>query len=339
MEVDLDRAQPVKILCVDDDPSIRETLSAALAEDGYAVACARDGQEAVREFQAGGVDLVVLDLGLPDKDGLAVCRELKALAGSFLPVLFLTARSDVETMTWLLDQGGDDFCAKPFLFEELLSRIRVLLRVRERERRLERRTEVLERTSLLDPLTGLGNRRAFDEALKREWSRSSRSGEPLALLVADVDRFKAVNDRFGHLAGDDVLRAVASAILGAVREGDQAFRFGGEELAVLVPRSSREAAQAVADRVRRQVAGLTLPTGPVTVSVGVGLGPGPGADTVEQLFEAVDQALYAAKGAGRNRVVAAWPREVARPRSPASMDATRPILLTAPDPPIRLLGA
>lgn len=323
-------ARRLRVLCVDDDPQIRIPLAEALADSGYDVRCAADGPSAIHLFQTEGADLVVLDLGLPGMDGLAVCRELKAHSGdTFLPVLFLTARADVDTMAHLLDQGGDDFCAKPFLLEELSARIKVLLRVRERERRLERRTRELRTAALADPLTGLGNRRAFEDTLSREWARAERRATPLALLVADVDWFKSVNDSFGHAAGDRVLKAVAGAITGSVREGDQAFRFGGEEFAILIPDATRLSALRVADRVRRRVASLPLETGRVTVSLGVGLGPGPGLSSVAELFQSVDQALYSAKAAGRDRVVAAWPPEpgrrfLTRPSPESSSVTSRP---------------
>jgi diguanylate cyclase (GGDEF)-like protein len=297
-----------RLLCVEDDPSIRTSLAEALLECGFEVRCAADGPDAIALFREEGADLVVLDLGLPGMDGIAVCQELKAMSGeAFLPVLFLTARSTVETMVHALERGGDDFCAKPFLIEELTARIKVLLRVRERELRLEQRSELLRRASLADPLTGLGNRRALDDTLAREWARAERQGQPLALLLVDIDRFKQVNDAFGHSAGDRALIAVAGAITNAIREGDQVFRFGGEEFAVIIPAATCPGALQIADRVRRAVSATALETGHVTVSIGVSLGPASDRPTIGDLFQVVDHALYSAKAAGRDRVVAAWP--------------------------------
>lgn len=309
---------------MEDDPSLREPLAEALSDAGFEVLCAWDGPGALARQAAEDPDLVLLDLGLPGMDGLEVCKRLKAQAGErHLPVLFVTASSDVETLVRLLESGGDDFCPKPFRFEALLARIGVLLRARERQLELERRSAELLREALVDPLTGLGNRRAFEEHLEREWARARRGGHGLGLLVCDVDRFKAVNDRHGHPAGDRALRAVAAAIAGAVRGGDEAFRCGGEEFAVVVPEATRETSLAVANRVRDRVAALRLDTGPVTVSIGVGVASGPSERAGEELFGRVDRALYAAKATGRDRVVLVMPpSEVTLPRDPDD-DGTR----------------
>jgi two-component system, cell cycle response regulator len=162
--------------------------------------------------------------------------------------------------------------------------------------------EQLERLSLADPLTGLGNRRAFDDALREELARTSRSGAPLGLVMLDVDHFKDFNDRHGHQAGDEALVAVAEALRGAARAEDRACRIGGEEFALLLPGAAEAAAAAVAERVRAAVAADTRPAGRLTVSLGVAAA-GPGA-TAEGLVQQADLRLYAAKEGGRDRVVA-----------------------------------
>jgi two-component system cell cycle response regulator len=295
-----------RILCVEDDPGFRITLATSLGELGFDVRCAANGPDALEAFDAGRPELVVCDLGLPGMDGLALCKALKARRGeAFLPVIFLTGQADTETMAEALEEGGDDFCSKPVRVAELVARIKAQLRVAEREERLAQLARGLRDASLSDALTGLGNRRAMDAALAREWARAERTSAPLALVLIDVDRFKLVNDRYGHACGDEVLVAVGRAIKEAVREGDQVFRFGGEEFAVIAPVATVGGILQIGERVRRAVAALVLPYGPVTVSVGVGLGPTADRPTTSALFQTVDHALYAAKSAGRNRIVAA----------------------------------
>jgi diguanylate cyclase (GGDEF)-like protein len=302
----------VRILCVDDDPEILAALADALEALGFEVARAGTGAKAIDAYLEGGADLVVLDLELPDMQGVDVCRAVKTLAGgSFLPVLFLTGHSDRATHIRVLDGGGDDYCTKPTSIEELAAHIRVLLRARNREQVLEHESGRYRRIALLDPLTELGNRRAFDQELEREWSHVERHGHALALLVADADRFKAVNDRHGHRAGDGILRNIARSIAGATRQGDSAFRQGGDEFALLLPETDLAGALVVAERIRADVAlSGRKTTIPVTVSIGAAAAPGPGIHASLDLVEAADRALYEAKVAGRDRSVAATPHSV-----------------------------
>jgi diguanylate cyclase (GGDEF)-like protein len=167
--------------------------------------------------------------------------------------------------------------------------------------------------ALSDALTDLGNRRAFDARLEREWARHARSGRPIALLVLDVDRFKEVNDTLGHRAGDEVLRLVADALRIAVRAGDEAFRTGGDEFA-LIADADDQGAVAIAARVRDAVAGSRGAPVAISVSIGVASAPGPGIDSSESLLVRADRALYEAKRAGRGRIASASSlRAVERP--------------------------
>ncbi len=304
-----------RILYIDDDEDARSLLGTALSQRGYTVVCVRDGETGLTEHEREPFDLVLLDLTLPKTDGLEVCRRIKALSGeSFVPVIFLTARSEVAEKVKALESGGDDFCVKPILLDELEARMRVLLRMRSRERVLRAETQKFRRIALVDPLTELWNRRSFEAELERAWARLERGGRPLALLMVDIDRFKAFNDRYGHRTGDEVLRATARAIKSAIRKGDQAFRLGGEEFVVLAPDSSREGALVIAERVRSAIAAEKVQPPPdassskllsVTASVGVAVAPDPSVATSSALVEASDRALYDAKAAGRDRVALA----------------------------------
>jgi diguanylate cyclase (GGDEF)-like protein len=293
-----------RVLCVDDDAENLFCVTAALEEFGFETRSARSGEDAVEVFRGDGADLVVLDLGLPGMDGVATCRALRASSGSSLPVIFLTGCSDVATRVRILDAGGDDYCMKPFLAEELAARVRVHLRRRDREKQLEIESRQYRSFAYRDPLTELGNRRAFDADLAREWARHERHGRALALLIADVDRFKEVNDRFGHGAGDTLLQSVGQSIAHAIRLTDFAFRQGGDEFAVLMPDTDGAGALAVAERVRQAVSHeAPRMAGPISLSIGVATALDSGVHDVAALVAAADRSLYAAKDAGRDRVV------------------------------------
>ena len=292
-----------RVLFVDDDADLRYALAEALSESGFDAVCAPDGPSGIDLFLEKGADLIVLDLGLPGMDGVAVCRALKNLAAeAFLPVVFLTGTSDTPTKVNALGEG-DDFCTKPVSIDELVARMRVLLRVRDRELQILNESGKFRRYALADPLTELGNRRAFEAALDKAWARMERSKKPLALLMADIDRFKALNDRYGHPVGDRVLRGVGLAIEEAVREGDEAFRYGGEEFAIILPETPAEGAIIVAERIRERIAAERIGALSVTASLGVALAPNPGISGRDALVETSDRALYQAKAAGRDRVV------------------------------------
>jgi diguanylate cyclase (GGDEF)-like protein len=298
-----------KVLLVDDDPYARATLSAHLRGRGFDVRCAGDGPSAIEAYRLDPVDIVLLDIQMPTMHGVDVCRALKELAGEdLLPVLFLTGSTDMEETLHVLGEG-EDLCAKSVSLPELEARMRTLLRLKNRDRRLRDESRKLKKIAVVDVLTGLVNRRGFEDELERTWARAERGGGPFALLLADIDRFKAVNDRFGHPAGDAVLRRVARLIQGAIRRGDQAFRIGGEEFAVVAPGASR--AVTVAERIRGAVAAEPFSDLPeataLTLSLGVAIGPGDRIRSARELLGAADQALYDAKATGRNRIACALP--------------------------------
>jgi diguanylate cyclase (GGDEF)-like protein len=311
----MDDNERPRILYIDDDADARVLMSKALALRGYDVTGAQDGPTGLAELRRQLPDLVVLDLTLPGMDGIEVCQKAKEIAGdTYLPVIFLTAQTDVQEKVRAFDSGGDDFCVKPVFLDELDARMRVLLRVGSRERKLLNETARFRRIALVDPLTDLGNRRAFETELERGWARMERTARPLALIIADIDRFKAFNDRYGHRTGDEVLKGVARALQSAVRKGDTAFRLGGEEFVVLAPESTREGAILIAERIRRAVSIEKVAPPPdasstralsVTVSLGVAVAPDGSIPNRAALLEAADRALYDAKAAGRDRVVVA----------------------------------
>jgi diguanylate cyclase (GGDEF)-like protein len=309
-----------RILIVDDDPAAIEVVAHALA--GLGELCfATSGAEALSLMADDPADLVLLDANMPDLDGFATCRILRQDYPD-LPVIFVTAYGEEGHEVRALAAGAVDFIHKPIKPPVVRARVGVHLQLRA----LNAALRVL---SDCDSLTGIANRRALDDRLDQEWRRAARHGQPLGLLMIDIDHFKRYNDHYGHLQGDACLRRVAQALADTVtRAGDLAARYGGEEFAVLLPGSCLTAAAALGARVCAAVRALDLPHAgsdaarQVTVSIGVASGvprpvptlPGPqatsppaadgaaGLECIAALLTRADRALYAAKAAGRDRV-------------------------------------
>ncbi|MBC7973488.1 MAG: diguanylate cyclase [Myxococcales bacterium] len=303
------------ILLVDDDPIALKLERRILSE--YAnVRFATNGADAVRVARASPPDLILLDCEMPGQNGFEVCKLLKAdPALREIPVIFVTAHDDVEFENLALTLGAADFISKPLSAAKVKLRVMLHLQLRQQ-------IEALRCLANTDALTSLANRRRLDEALASEWSRASRNCLPLALLLIDIDFFKAFNDEYGHPAGDRCLRSVAQVINGAVRRPqDLACRFGGEEFAVILPHTHTAGALQVASTIRERLATAAIPhrgssvADHVTVSIGIsclaygGQGaseraswsPQPG-DGELVLVDMADRALYAAKLGGRDRV-------------------------------------
>ena len=302
-----------EILLVDDERCHVEWVGAVLSREGYRVRIARSGREALRAVEEAPPDLVILDLVLPDMNGLDVLRGLKACReATSVPVMILSAKSDVETKVTGLRLGAADFMAKPFAMAEVLARCAGMLRIRSLHEQLRRAQRDLEERSVTDALTGLKNRRFFDERLYEEFCRAHRYADPVSLIMIDVDHFKTVNDRYGHPAGDAVLREAAAVVRASIRDPDICCRYGGEEFAVILPKTHLPGALAVAERIWRALGAksyeipTTAPGGPatfgVTASIGVAFFPSKDITTHEHLLRFSDEALYQAKRAGRNTI-------------------------------------
>jgi diguanylate cyclase (GGDEF)-like protein len=302
------------ILIVDDDPGAVQVLARMLDDLGE-VCVATDGQEALRLTASQHPDLVLLDADMPGLSGFVVCARLKAdpeLAD--IPVMFITAHQSAAFEVSGFDVGAADYITKPVIAELVRARVRMQLKIKHL-------SDELRRIATEDPLTGLANRRRFDALILRELALAQRSGQPLALMMVDIDQFKAYNDHYGHPAGDGCLRAVAGAVAHACqRATDLVARIGGEEFAVLLAQTSLAASARVAGRILDGVAALDLPhhgigaDARVSVSVGVGAVHLTGvataatapdiALTMNALLASADASLYEAKRAGRNRACA-----------------------------------
>jgi diguanylate cyclase (GGDEF)-like protein len=302
-----------QILVVDDSRTQLEWLVQVLEREGYEVRTAADGKDAIRKVRTEPPDLVLLDLVLPDMDGLEVLRLIKARKDEdFIPVIILSARADLDSKVIGLRIGADDYLAKPFAEAEILARAAAMLRIKSLEVQLRRAQKELEERSITDGLTGLKNRLFFDERIVEEYRRAQRYADPVSLMMIDLDRFKDVNDRHGHPVGDRVLRAAAQLIRGSIREPDICARYGGEEFAVILPKTHLSGALVVAERVWRELGAKVhqvpadAPGGPrelhVTASIGIAFYPSKDIGSAELLLRYADEALYQAKRAGRNTI-------------------------------------
>src|SRR3954468_16686753 len=304
-----------KILIVDDHEDNIELLRARLEARGYEVFGANDGFAALETVERVCPDLILLDVMMPKMDGIEVVRRLKSNSRlPFIPVIMQTALDSTENKVEGLDAGADDYITKPINFAELEARVNSLLRIKKlqtevRERGLEPKdlNETLKKISLTDGLTGIENRRSLEDRLKDMWSHSVRLHEPMALVMCDIDKFKLVNDNYGHQAGDAVLKEFARLLKDAAREIDRVGRYGGEEFLLILPGTVLDAAVTFAERLREKVENHTFSyeggTLRRTMSCGVAASPHPRVKDQEALVRASDEALYVAKETGRNRVV------------------------------------
>jgi two-component system cell cycle response regulator len=305
-------AAPPRILVVDDDPEIRYVLTETLERRDYDVLSTGTGPEALAVLaERDDIDLVLLDLNLPDMNGYDVLRWLKtASRHPDVPVIFLSAQDDVDKKVQGLELGAVDYVGKPFELAELTARVAGALRAKHTLDRLRSRSREFERLAITDPLTGLFNRRYLETRLAQEVSRARRDASWLSCLMLDVDRFKVVNDRYGHPAGDAVLAEVARALQAGVRNFDTVARYGGEEFAVILPLADLQGACIAAEGLRQAVAALRIAVEgqphPLAVTVSIGAASVHGSvGGNPDLLEQADAALLEAKRTGRNRVVAA----------------------------------
>lgn len=311
----MEAERPARILVVDDHEDNIDLLRARLEARGYTVTGAFDGQDALEAVDREVPDLILLDWMMPRLDGMEVVRRLKANKDlPFIPIIMQTALDSTENKVEGLDAGADDYITKPINFAELEARVKSLLRIKKlqealesREADLEKANEKLTEISMTDGLTGVDNRRALERRLKDQFEHSLRLNEPVAVVMCDIDKFKSVNDTYGHQAGDEVLKQFAQILMGEAREIDRVGRYGGEEFLLLLPGTVLDAAVTFAERVREKIEQHTFSydggTLSRTMSCGVAACPHPRIESRDGLIKAADEALYVAKETGRNRVV------------------------------------
>ncbi len=299
----------MRILIAEDELVSRKMLAAALRDQGHEVVEAVNGRVAWEALQTHDVRLVIADWEMPEMTGLDLVRKIRAETGDhYIYVILLTSRGLKQDIVRGLEAGADDYVTKPFDRDELMVRIKAGERVTSLEAQLAAANAELRRMALVDGLTGVPNRRAFDEDLARVREQTRRFRRRFSILMLDIDRFKVFNDTLGHEAGDGALRQVARILAAELRQTDKVYRYGGEEFVCLLDESDPNGARAVSERLRGRVqaAGISHPGNPpfgvVTISVGYACYEGQDPEEAQELVGRADQALYAAKAGGRNRV-------------------------------------
>ena len=298
-------ARRPRLLVVDDQPVNIQALYQAFAAD-HQVLMATSGEQALSICASQPPDLLLLDVAMPGMDGHEVCRRLKADAATCdIPVIFVTAHNDEAAETLGLELGAVDFISKPINPKIVRARVRTHLT-------LKAQSDLLRQWVYIDGLTGVYNRRHFDERLAAEWGRAVRGASALSVVLLDVDFFKRYNDRHGHQAGDDCLRRVAASLQAGIRRpGDLVARYGGEEFVCLLPDTDLPGAMVLAQQLGAAVHALQIEHGDstatpvVTVSLGVCTWPENAPGSPDALLRAADAQLYRAKSMGRHQTCGA----------------------------------
>lgn len=305
----------MRILIAEDDPVSRRLLEAKLARWGYDVVTTHDGDEAWEALQAeGSPRLAVLDWMMPGMDGVEICRRVRKKAEEpYTYIILLTALHRDEDLVTGMEAGADDYITKPFKANELKVRLRAGRRIIELQDELIEAREALREKASRDQLTGLLNHAEILSILSGQIDRAKREGGNISILMADLDHFKKVNDTYGHMAGDAVLRQASRRMRSMIRAYDYIGRYGGEEFLVVLPGCNEEQACHFAERLRQSVGDekMDIPEGmiPVTISLGVATLCKENPSDADSLVQAADLALYRAKENGRNRVETATPQE------------------------------
>jgi diguanylate cyclase (GGDEF)-like protein len=290
-----------KILVADDDYTSRRLLEIRLNKFGYDVISACDGKEAWNIIeQTDSPNIIILDWMMPGITGIDICKKIRSSANyneRYKYIILLTARGAKEDIVLGLDSGADDYLTKPFDDTELLMRIRAGKRILDLQ-------EKLQYSATHDALTGIFNRGAILQDLDRQISRCSREKTPLSIGMLDIDYFKKVNDTYGHLAGDEVLKEVCRRIISCLRNYDVVGRYGGEEILIIIPGADQEQAVHIFERIR-----YTIGESPIkdqsenlTVTVSIGIGTLSSNMNTKEFIQVADDALYQAKKKGRNQV-------------------------------------
>ncbi len=305
-------ADPYPVLVVEDNHLLCRVLQDCLSDAGYSSVCVGNGREAVAKLEQDHFPIVITDLMMPDMDGLELCRTIRSrFTDHYIYTILLTSKSTKEDLIEGLEAGADEYLIKPVEDAELKARLKIARRILELESSLKKSLEELKHLSVKDPLTGFYNRRHMVERLPQEIKRSDRYDRPLSIVMFDLDRFKKINDSYGHPVGDRVLQACSDCVREMVREDlDWTVRYGGEEFVVVLPETPFSGAMVAAERLRECIArrdvkadGHSIAT---TASFGVASLPDfPRKErlAMETLIECADRCLYRAKKGGRNLVI------------------------------------
>ena len=329
------------LLLVDDEEDLREVLHDLLTTSGFRVVTAADGREALSKWPAGNPDLVILDVMLPDLSGFEVCKSIKARAAGHLPVILLTARGDVESMEdGLLVAAADDYVVKPFRHRELVARIHACLRVKDLHDVIRKQNEFLNQLSITDDLTGLYNHRYLTRKLDERVKALHQTAGALTCALIDLNQFKSINDLYGHLTGDEVLRRFAEFLKSTLPAGHPPAicgRWGGDEFLIIfsdgTPPASWESGltELLKKNQDRILGNLPPPKASREKQPAIGLsggmavvsGPDPALDAV-QIMADLDTLLYRAKDGNGSRIETAAPNSIGRRRDRSRAGPARP---------------
>jgi diguanylate cyclase (GGDEF)-like protein len=315
----------MRLLIAEDHMQTCRLLQTLLTRWGFQPVAVADGLAALEALRAPDAPrLALLDWGLPGMDGIEVCRRLRQDPDRpYTYIVLLTGQGRKEDMLDGLDAGADDFLVKPVDAHELSARLNAGRRIVALQEQLLAAQRQLREQASRDSLTGLWNRAAILDILDRELARARREQAAVGVVMADLDHFKRVNDTYGHLAGDEVLRQAARRLLGVLRPYDTVGRYGGEEFLLVLPGCDAQVTLTLAERLCRYMAAEPLECEglPLTVTVSLGLTASGGTEPAGALLRAADAALYRAKAAGRNRVALG---SLLCPAPPAQAPATRP---------------
>lgn len=298
----------MKILIAEDDPVSHRVLEEFLRKWGYQVIGVANGADAWALLASEEPPrMAILDWMMPELEGIEVCRRVRARSGrAYTFLILLTAHGQKQSLLTGLKAGADDYLSKPFDADELRARLQVGERILRMQDELIAARDALHFQATHDLLTGIASRGATMEFLTRELARSFRERHSLGVVLADVDHFKAVNDQYGHLAGDMVLQELAQRMLKCTRAYDCVGRYGGEEFLIVFPSSGEEGTMRQAERIRKSVAATPVQTPEgqiqVTASFGIVASDSSRLQDATELLRSADAALYRAKELGRNRV-------------------------------------
>ena len=296
----------LKIIVADDSHVYRKLVDQALADENYQIYWARNGAEAKTLFLQHHPSIVISDWEMPDLTGIELCAEIRRQQHSFTYVILLTSNTQKEQVIMGLKAGADDYLTKPFHAGELLARVAVGRRFAKLYGEIETKNQLLQELARTDALTELPNRRALEEWGGRQLSGAARHGFPIWAVIADLDHFKAINDNYGHEAGDSVLKRFAQVLKANTRSSNFCCRLGGEEFVLVVSHVNREGIITAIERIRKQVEDEEFHIGTksarITASFGVAGFHGNKPPEFAELLRLADGALYVAKREGRNRV-------------------------------------
>jgi two-component system chemotaxis response regulator CheY len=307
-----------RLLLVEDEPTQRLMLERQLTRAGYVVDTAEDGEAALTKILEGGYQILLTDWDMPGMDGPTLCRRVReANLKTYVYILLLTGHLNTEDAVAGLDAGADDYVRKPANPSELLARLSAGSRIVRLEQSLREANKKIEILSITDSLAGTYNRRYLNDQLLKEVERARRYGHPLSAVMADLDRFKRINDERGHASGDEVLKRFADLSKSLIRQGDWMARYGGEEFVIVMTETDLNGAARAAEKIREACASAPMPisTGPLEVTASFGVAalstvPQSAESAADALLREADAALYTSKHEGRNRVTVAGRHEL-----------------------------